>query len=132
MSERTHNGLVGYLERMNLDITESRSDEAVVIVVGRRYRIFCRPAPFGDLVFECRIVDLPSSPADANDMIRECLLGSWSRMHEFPDVPVLSQDSSALFLQQRLPADATVDEFESALEAYTNALSDWRRIFRVL
>jgi len=35
-------------------------------------------------------------------------------------------------LQQRLSADSTAAEFELALEAYANALSDWRRIFRVL
>lgn len=132
MPEKIHNGLAGYLQRMNLDMTDSRSDEAIVLVVGQRFRIYCRPAPFGDVVFECRIVDLPSNRLEADAMIQECMLASWSRMHEFSDVPVLAKDSSMLMLQQRLSADVTVDEFESALEAYSNALAEWRRIFRVL
>lgn len=132
MPEQIHNGLLGYLRRMNIDAGDSRADGAIILVVGQRFRVYCRPAPYGDIVFECRIVELPINRAEVDDMIRECMLGSWSRMHEFSDVPVLSQDSSMLMLQQRLAADVTVDEFELALEAYANSLAEWRRIFRVL
>lgn len=132
MPEQMHNGLSVYLQRMNIDPGPSRSDAAIVLVVGQRFRIHCRPAPFGDLAFECRILDIPALQNEADDLIRECMLASWSRMHEFSDVPVLSADSTALMLQQRLSADSTAAEFELALEAYANALSDWRRIFRVL
>ncbi len=132
MPEQTHNGLVGYMASQNLSPSENRQDGAVVLVIDRRYRVFCRPAPFGDLVFECRVADLPASPGAADEMIRECLLASFARMREAADVPVLSDDGRTILLQQRLAADASVGEFEQALEDYANALSVWRRLFRVL
>jgi hypothetical protein len=35
-------------------------------------------------------------------------------------------------VQVHIPSDATINEFEAALEAYVNSLADWRRIFRVV
>lgn len=132
MLEQTHNGLAAYMARQNLGSPEPRLDGAVVILVDQRYRVFCRPAPHGDLVFECRVVDLPDAPAAADDMVRECLMASWAKLRESADVPVLSADGRTVMLQQRVAADASVNEFEQALEDYLNALAGWRRMFRVL
>ncbi len=132
MPEQIHNGLAGYMARQSLGSPERRPDGAVVLVVDQRYRIFCHPAPFGDLVFECRVTELPVSPAAADEMIRECLLASFARMRDAADAPVLSDDGRTVMLQQRLAADASIDEFEQALQDFANALSAWRRLFRVL
>ena len=132
MLERLHSGLAGYMSRQKILAKESRIDGALVFTVDTRYRIFCRPGPHGDLVLESQLVQLPDQRDEADDLVRECLLGSWVRMMEHADVPVLSQNESEILLQQRVTADATVDEFESALEQFTNSLADWRRVFRVL
>ncbi len=132
MLDRIHNGLAGYLSRQGLRRQAERVDGAVVLVFDKRYRVYCRPAPHGDLVLECRVLELPTSAAEADDMIRECLLASWVRMREFPDIPALSDDGLAIVVQLRVQSDATIDEFEAALEAYVNSLADWRRIFRVI
>jgi hypothetical protein len=84
------------------------------------------------VVLESQLLQLPERRNEADEIIRECLLGSWVRMMEHADVPVLSNNENELLLQQRVTADATADEFESALEQFTNSLADWRRIFRVL
>ena len=132
MLDRIHNGLAGYLYRQGLRQQAERVDGAVVLVFDRRYRVFCRPAAHGDLVLECRVVDLPGDAREADDMIRECLFASWVRMREHPDIPALSEDGMSIVVQLSVPSDSTINEFERALESYVNSLADWRRIFRVV
>ncbi len=132
MLERLHTGLSGFLERRQLMPQKERLDGAVVVTLDDRDRIYCRPAPHGDIVLESRLLDLPTRPGDADDLIQRCLLASWARMAEHAEVPVLSENESQILVQRRLPADASADEFEAALEAFANALADWRRIFRLL
>ncbi len=132
MLDRVHNGLAGYLSRQGMRRQAERVDGAVVLVFDKRYRVFCRPAPHGDLVLESRVIELPTGVADADEMIRECLFASWVRMRDFPDIPALSEDGLAIVVQLRVPSDATIDEFEAALESYVNSLAEWRRIFRVV
>lgn len=132
MHERLHTGLAGYMSRQKIFSQQPRIDGALILTIDTRYRIFCRPGPHGDLVLEGLLLQLPEQRNEADEIVRECLLGSWVRMTEHADVPILSQNESEILLQQRVTADATVDEFESALEQFTNSLADWRRIFRVL
>lgn len=132
MRNNLHSALAGYVERNGLHGDSPRTDGAVVISLDNKYRIFARPALHGDLVFECRLLELPPSSAEADELIELCLMGSWVKMREFAEVPVLSQDQSKIYLQYRVPADATVEEFEGALEQFANSVAEWRRIFRVL
>ena len=132
MLERLHSGLAGYISRQKITARQTRIDGALVLTVDTRYRVFCRLGPHGDLVLESKLLQLPERRDEADDIVRECLLGSWVRMMEHADVPVLSQNETEILLQQRVTADATVDEFESALEQFTNSIADWQRIFRVL
>lgn len=132
MHERLHTGLAGYMSRQKIFAGQPRIDGALILTIDTRYRIYCRPGPLGDLVLESQLLQLPDRRDEADDIVRECLLGSWVRMMEHADVPVLSQNENEILLQQRVTADATVDEFESAIEQFTNSLADWRRIFRVL
>ena len=127
-----HSGLSTYFERLNLQINEPRSDGAIVLLLDKRYRIFCRPASHGDLILESHLVNIPDDLFLANELISYALMGSWVRMRDHADVPVLSEDENEITLQQRVSNDATADEFEKALEEYTNSLAQWRRIFRVL
>jgi hypothetical protein len=127
-----HNGLAGYLARHQLQRQADRVDGAVVLFFDKRYRVFCRPAPHGDLVLESRIIDLPTDPNQADDMVREALFASWVRMLDSSEIPALSTDDLSIVIQQRIPSDASVDETESALESYVNALSEWRRIFKII
>ncbi len=132
MLDRLHTGLSGFLERQQLPPQKERMDGAVVVTLDGHYRVYCRPAPHGDLVLESRLLDLPLRPGDADELIQRCLFASWVRMTEHAEVPVLSEDESQILIQRRVPADASIEEFEAALEAFTNSLADWRRIFRVL
>jgi hypothetical protein len=45
---------------------------------------------------------------------------------------VLSKNGQQILLHQRVPADASVDEFEASLNNFVKSLADWRRIFRIL
>jgi hypothetical protein len=132
MSDRLHSGLSGYLERQGLAWKKERIDGAVVLNLDEQFRVYCRQAPFGDLVLESHLLALPSRPGEADEIMQQCLMASWVRMAEHADIPVLSADESEILLQQRIPSDTTIDEFEGALEQFTNSLTDWRRIFRVL
>lgn len=132
MLDRIHNGLAGYLSRQGMRRQAERVDGAVVLVFDKRYRVYCRPAPHGDIVLESRLIELPSAPVEADVLISECLFASWVRMREFSDIPALSEDGLAIVIQLRVPSDASIDEFESALEVYVNSLSDWRRIFKIV
>lgn len=133
--DHLHSGLVGFMDRQRLvsqQIDHARIDGAVVLLIDSQNRVYCRPAPHGDLVFECRLAELPANTSDAGEMMRHCLMASWIRMHQYSDVPVLDATGTYLLLQQRIPSDATTDEFTTALEAFVNSLSQWRKIFRVL
>lgn len=132
MLDRIHNGLAGYLSRQGLRQQAERVDGALVLVFDRRYRVYCWQASHGDLVLECRVADLPADSREAEGVIRECLFASWVRMQEFSDIPTLSEDGTSIVVQLRIASDATITEFEQALEAYVNSLADWRRILRVV
>jgi hypothetical protein len=132
MHSQLHNGFAGYLARHRLQSDIERVDGAVVLLFDRRYRVFCRPAPHGDLVLESRVIEVPAEIDAADNLIQECLLASWVRLPDFQDVPALSDDGLAIVIQQRISSDASVNEVESALENYVNALSDWRRIFKLV
>ena len=132
MLDHLHSGLSGFLRRKNFVPKQERVDGAIPLSIDNRYRIYCRPAAHGDLVLEARLIDLPMQASDVDALIRECLLASWVRMHEHADVPVLSENETSIFLEQRISADASIDEFEAALEKFTNSIADWRRIFRIL
>lgn len=127
-----HNGLAGFMRRNNMDVATAMSDGTIVLAIDDKYRIFCRQASHGDLVLEMQLCQLPDQSEMANDWITKALQRSWSRMRDFSDVPVLSEDGSSIFLQQRLTSDATVDEFEKSLEQFANSIGDWRRNFGLL
>jgi hypothetical protein len=130
--DRLHVGLAGYVERQHLESPPDRIDGAVVLSFDGRYRIYCRPAPHGDLVLESKLADVPDKPGDAEDLIRTTLMASAVRMMTHSDVPVLSKNGLIILLHQRIPADATVDELEGSLQNFVKSLAEWRRIFRIL
>lgn len=133
--EHLHSGLAGFLERQQLGSRQyqpPRVDGAVVLLIDTQNRVYCRPAPRGDLVLECRLAELPSNATDTEEILHHCLLASWIRTLQFADVPVLDSTATYISLQQCIPADATTDEFSLALEAFVNSLAQWRKIFRVL
>ncbi len=132
MRSKIHAGLFGFLEKRGFALDAQRSDEAIVINSGRACRVYCRPAPHGDLVLESRLRQLPESPSEQNDLISQCLSFSWTRMGTHCDYPVLSESNNQLLLRQRLPSDATVDEVEKSLECFVRSIVDWRRILRIL
>ncbi len=127
-----HTALVRYLERNKFPTPESRTDGAVVLNSGGKHRVFCRPAPFGDLVLEYAAADIPDGLVQAEGMMRVTLLASYLRLHTHADYPVVSRDGLKILIHQRIPADASVEEFEASLENFLNSLSEWRRVFRVL
>ena len=124
--------LDSYFSRNQLLVQRARFDGAVVVVVDVRYRVFIRPAPHGDLVLESKLVSLPSKKNEADELIELCLMGSWVRMLEFAEVPVLSENQEEILLQYRVSMDATVDDFEMVLGQFVNSLSEWHRILRVI
>lgn len=131
-SDRYPAALSGFLERHQLKIDSDRIDRAVVLTLDKAYRVYCRPAPYGDLVMESRLLDLPTVPVDREAVLRECATVSWLRMQGHADVPVVSPDGGHLLLQQRFPSDATADEFEASLENFVDAIGEWRRLLKVL
>lgn len=130
--KRQHNGLSAFLNRKKITPGQLLTDGSIVLSLDKSYRVFCRPAPHGDLVLESRLMRLPQDDKAADELIAHTLLGSWVRTRSHADVPVLSQDETEICLQQRISSDATVDEFENALEQFINSIADWRRILRVL
>ena len=74
--DRLHVGLAGYVERQHLEAPTNRIDGAVVLSFDGRYRIYCRPAPHGDVVLESKLADVPDKPGDAEDLIRTTLMAS--------------------------------------------------------
>ena len=132
VKELLHHGLAGFMRRNSMDVSTALSDGTIVLAIDDKYRVFCRQAPHGDLVLEVQLCQLPDQLEAANDWIIKALQRSWSRIRDFSDVPVLSEDSNYIFLHQRITADATVDEFEKSLEEFVSSLIDWRRNFGLL
>ncbi len=132
ITDRIHTALARYLERNKFPAPEPRVDGAVVLTSDGKQRIYCRPAPFGDLVLEYVVADIPDELSQAEEMLRATLLASYLRLYTHADHPVLSRDGLKILIHQRIPADASVDEFEASLENFLNSLTEWRRIFRVL
>lgn len=132
ITDRLHGALAAYFDQYQLSTPLERIDGAVVLAVDGRYRIYCRPGPYGDVIFESALSDVPTNLREAEDFFRTTLMASMVRMATHADVPVLSSNEKVLLLQQRIPSDATLEEFEGSLENFINSLAEWRRIFRVL
>ncbi len=130
--DRYPTALSNFLDHHQLKPGAQRVDGAVVLTLDKEYRVYCRPAPHGDLVMESRLLDLPVVPADREAILRECATISWLRMQRHADIPVVSPDGGHVLLQQRCPADATPDEFERSLENFVHAIGEWRRLMKVL
>ena len=127
-----HNGLAGFMRRNSMDMSTAMSDGTIVLEIDNKYRIFCRQAPHGDLILEVQLCQLPEQIQMADEWIAKALHKSWSRIRDFSDVPVLSEDGNSIFLHQRITSDATVDEFENSLEQFANSVIDWRRNYGLL
>ena len=132
MRQTGHAGLDEYLARNRLTGGDPRTDGAVVLVFDDRYRVYCRPAQHGDLVFEIRVTEMPDEERRSDDLLYEALQFTGERLGEADEVPVLSDDARTLLLQQRVAAGALIDDFEHALESFLNAIGTWRRRLRVL
>jgi hypothetical protein len=132
VKEAFHHGLAGFMRRNSMDMSTAMSDGTIVLEVDKKYRIFCRQAPHGDLILEVRLCDLPEQSQIADEWIERALHKSWARIRDFSDVPVLSEDGNYIFLHQRIISDATVDEFEKSLEQFANSIIDWRRTYGLL
>ena len=133
MRSQRHDGLASYLARRNqVGAADERSDGAVVLVFDEQYRVFCRPAPRGDLVFETTLTALPDDAARSDALLGEAVRLAAQGLEVQPDALVLSEDERALLLQRRLPADAGSGEFEQGLEDFVNAIGAWRRGLCVL
>ena len=87
-----HAGLDEYLARHRLTGGDPRTDGAVVLVFDDQYRVYCRPAQHGDLVFEIRVTEMPDEERRSDDLLYEALEFTGERLGEADEVPVLSDD----------------------------------------
>jgi hypothetical protein len=127
-----HLGLAGYLKRNRFEAGDERGDGALVLVFDNQYRVHFHPARHGDVAMEARLKVLPVSRGEADALLRETLELATGRLAESADTVVLAGDERTLVLQQRVSVDATVPEFEQALEDFINAVASWRRSLYVL
>jgi hypothetical protein len=128
MNYQNHAGLSGYMMRNQIVPEAARSDGALVLMFDKKYRVYCRPAPRGDLVLEARLIEMPDEPAKTDALIKQALQVAGGRLYTDADALVLSDDESKLFLQQRIAADSSTDEFEIGLEQFVNAVAVWRQV----
>jgi hypothetical protein len=127
-----HRGLQSYLTRNQVGVADDRADGAVVLVFDEQYRVYCRPAPRGDLVLETNLTTLPDDLQHSDAMLSDAVRLAAQNLDTQADALVLSEDQRELLLQRRLSADAGMDEFEQGLGDFINAIGDWRRSLCVL
>lgn len=131
MQWRGHAALQTYLARNRIG-NETRDDGAIELVLDDIYRVLCRPAPHGAMVFETVLATLPQDRGSSDELLGEALRFAAERLGEGAEAPALAEDERSLVLQQHLAPDADVDAFEQGLEDFTNAIAVWRRQLCVL
>lgn len=132
MSIPRHPGLSEYLTHHSITSPGDRADGAIVLVIDELHRVYCRPAPRGELVFETKIVDMPDDRGRSDELVEEALQFAHERMEaDCDETLVLTQDERTLCLQQHLAADADMDAFEVGLGDFANAIGAWRARLRV-
>lgn len=121
-----HAGLQGYLLRAKLPVSSDRADGAIAIVFDGNLRVLIHPADGGDVVFEALVCALPVASALADRLLEDVARHAAERSPALADCLVLGGSPERLLLQQRVAAEASSDEFETALTQYLNALTHWR------
>ncbi len=127
---RRHPALSSYLAASRINVPD-RQDGVVVLVFDSLYRIYLISAQRGDMVMESRLASMPPGMREQDELIDLALSSAAERLATQKEVVALSEDSQRLLLQQCIPGNATLGEFESALERFINAIADWRLILRV-
>jgi hypothetical protein len=126
MHKPRHAGLDGYLLRARVQPDHSRDDGAIALVFDANLRVLIHPVARGGIVFESQICALPENPRDADRVLEDAAREAAQRPLTEPDCLVLGGDTGPLMLQQRVPGDASADEFETGLAHFLNALTRWR------
>jgi hypothetical protein len=132
MSRLRHAGFNGFMLRSRLDPGAPRSDGAVALVFDRNVRVLLHPAGRGDIVAEAQLRTLPPTPSLADNVLADALAVAGQRAPVDADYLVLSPEQDRLMLQQRIGADVSADEFETALGRFLDAITGWRAHFGVL
>ena len=121
-----HGGLQGYLLRARLPAASPRADGSMAIVFDGNLRVLIHPTRPGDVVFEAPVCDVPAQRALADRLLGDVAQRAAGRSPALADCLVLRGPPERLLLQQRVTADASAEEFETALAQYLNALTGWR------
>ncbi|MDO8301087.1 CesT family type III secretion system chaperone [Lacisediminimonas sp.] len=125
-----HPALSAYLATNRIDVPD-RPDGVVVLVFDSLYRLYLLPAQRGDLVMESRLTSMPPGTREQDELIDLALSSVAERLATQREAIALSEDGQRLLLQQCIPGNASLGEFESSLESFINAIADWRLILRV-
>lgn len=122
----SHRGFSAFAASRGIAFEVERTDGAAVLVCDDRLRVHVHPAPQGALALEARIAPMPGDARQADEVLDRAMAMSAGRLADLPESLVLSQDERELRLQWPVAAEAGEAEFASALEAFLNALGEWR------
>lgn len=117
--------LAQYMQRQGIAEDRLRNGR-LTLHVDDRYRVVVLPLPSGETVLEARVGPLPDDPPLQEQTIERAMRLACARMADGPEALVLDEAGRALVLQQRIGEDATVFDFERALENHLNALAAWK------
>ncbi|HZY20522.1 MAG TPA: CesT family type III secretion system chaperone [Ramlibacter sp.] len=124
----THSAVSAYAARHRLDGSALRSDGRLTLRFDGRYRVQLRPAADGRIAVVSRLLDLSGRPrADADEALRQLATLACGLLRQDAAALCIDTPESALVLQQVLPADTDVEQLESQLAAFVNALAFWTR-----
>lgn len=129
MIERRHAGFAGYLLRARVKPGAPRPDGATVLVFDGSLRVLLHPQPGGDLVLETRVAQLGAARESADAAILRAMSLAAGRGPRGAQSIVLEAAGRNLLLQRRVGADASADEFESALGNFLDDAAAWSSRF---
>ena len=124
-----HPGLYAYMQANGIEVSMLNKDGSLSLLVDNRYRVHCQSLPKNNLIFEARLLRLPSEFSACEALLDQCLAIAAARLTKAREWPTIDQHAQQLLLQYYLAAHAhTQQHFENALADFINALMAWREV----
>lgn len=123
-----HSALKAYARRHGLPADSFRSDGGTTLTFDDEYRLQLRPASDGRLAVVAALVDTePLSPGVLDEALLHMAASAAGMARDHPSSLAIDADSQRLVLQLLLPAATDVEQLETELAGFVNALVFWRQ-----
>jgi hypothetical protein len=131
MNSNPHALIAAYAGRHGLP-APAGAEGRMTIVIDEAYRVHLQPAPQGWLAMTARLCALPGTGVDRDALVREAGKLAAGMLSRHKAACVVDPQGRALWLQQTLGPDCSVQALDEAVGEFANALSFWAGAVRRL